>query len=267
MGLAVTVIPAISHGGKGGNTPSGEPLDSVPVRCACSARTLRERVGVRVALPIVLSLLTLVPAHAQQEDRERAALRRMQQQNARLQQENAALQRDKADLDQKLKAAQDELAKLKGQAGKLTRTSKALTAAEKENADLTSRLDGAQAMLAQTTQKCQADIATLRSGLADTQAKLQRSEQDSALKVAQLEGALGDQATRAQGCEAKNLELFTVTEDLIRRYKENRGAWEKFLLSEPFTQLKSVQVESRLEEMRYRAQQAKVAAPGPTPTQ
>jgi hypothetical protein len=48
--------------------------------------------------------------------------------------------------------------------------------------------------------------------------------------------------------------------DLIAKYKENRGAWEKFLMAEPFTRLKSVEVESLLEDMRERAADAKVDA-------
>jgi hypothetical protein len=46
--------------------------------------------------------------------------------------------------------------------------------------------------------------------------------------------------------------------DLIARYKANRGTWEKFLLSEPFTGLKSAQVENLLEDFKERAADASV---------
>ena len=51
------------------------------------------------------------PASAQQESREREALRRTQQMISRLQQDNAGLQREKAELEQKLAAAEAELKK------------------------------------------------------------------------------------------------------------------------------------------------------------
>jgi hypothetical protein len=48
--------------------------------------------------------------------------------------------------------------------------------------------------------------------------------------------------------------------DLVAKYKENRGAWEKFLMAKPFTGLKSVEVVNLLEDMRERAAEAKVEA-------
>jgi chromosome segregation ATPase len=224
-------------------------------------RQLSRAIAVALLAGSVLSLSMIGSPYAQ-DDRDRAALRRLQQQLSKLQQDNAALQRDKADLEQKLKAAQQELDKAKGQAGKLGRTSKALAAAEKDNSELKAKLEGAQTALNQTTQKCQADLAGLRANLAETQGVLEKTKTDGAQAVAQLQTSLDAQTFRAQGCEAKNVQLFGVTEDLIKRYKENRGAWEKFLLAEPFTQIKSVQVESLLEEMREKAREARVEMPG-----
>lgn len=221
---------------------------------------LPSRPGVRSILAIGLIVWTGMVstiAHAQQ-DRERAALRRVQQQLSKLQQDNAALQREKADLEQKLKAAETELAKAKGQVARLGPTTKALAAADQENEDLQARLEQTRATLSQTAQKCQADIAGLQNQLAESQSALERAQQDSAQAAAQLQASLQGQTGRAEACEAKNLQLFSVTEDLIRRYKENRGAWERFLLSEPFTQLKSVQVENLLEDMHEKAQEARV---------
>jgi chromosome segregation ATPase len=209
---------------------------------------------------IIALAIAAVPALAQ-EDRERAALRRAQQQIAKFQQDNAALQREKAELEQKLKAAEEALAKAQAQAGRLGRTSKALAAAEKDNADLKARLEVTQTNLTQTGERCQADIAVLRQTIAQTQADLEQAQQEGAQTRARLQTALDAQTGRAETCEAMNLQLFSVTEDLIARYKENRGAWERFLLSEPFTQLKRAEVDNLLEEMREKAEAARVEAP------
>lgn len=50
----------------------------------------------------------------------------------KLQQDNAALQSEKAELEGKLKAADEELKKAKGQADRLRKDSKALQVAQKE---------------------------------------------------------------------------------------------------------------------------------------
>jgi hypothetical protein len=60
-------------------------------------------------------------------------------------------------------------------------------------------------------------------------------------------------------CETKNAQLYSVTNDLIARYKQNRGAWEKLLIAEPFTGLKSVQVENLLQDFREKAAAQRIA--------
>ena len=99
----------------------------------------------------------------------------------------------------------------------------------------------------------------MRKELQDTQATLETTRRDGEQTAGELSSALAAQTGRADGCEDKNRKLYSVTTDLIDRYKENRGAWEKFLLSEPFTQLKSVEVENLLDEMRDSAAAARVS--------
>jgi hypothetical protein len=53
-----------------------------------------------------------------------------------------------------------------------------------------------------------------------------------------------------------------VTTDLIDKYKQGHGAWGKFLLAEPFTKLKCMQVENLLEDMREKAAEPKVRDSG-----
>ena len=213
----------------------------------------------RIALLASLVSLTL-PAVAQQPSREREALRRSQQQAAKLQQDNAALQREKTESEAKLKAAETELGKLKAQASKLKKATTSLEAAEKDNAELKSKLVAAEERLKDSSQKSQEQLAALRQELALAQRLGVEYKLQSEQETGKLRGSLERETGRAGACEEKNKELYSVTMDLIAQYKVNRGAWEKFLLSEPFTGLKSAQVESLLEDFKDRAADASVIA-------
>jgi chromosome segregation ATPase len=213
-----------------------------------------------VALLAVLSA-AILPAFAQQQAREREALRRAQQMISRLQQENAGLQREKTELEGKLGAAEAALKKTQGQLGRLNRNTKALEAAEKDKTQLAGRLEHTEARLKDTAQKCQEQVAGLRKELQESQETLETTRRDGEQTAGKLSSALNAQTSRAEACEENNRKLYSVTTDLIDRYKENRGAWEKFLLSEPFTGLKSLEVENLLEDMRYRAAEQQVAPP------
>lgn len=207
----------------------------------------------------VTMLLLASGAVAQdQQSREREALARLRQQMSRLQQENGALQQQKAGLEQKLKAGEAELGKAKGEAGRLRRNASALRAAEKDKAQLQARLDAAEATLQELRQKHQSEVSALRSSLGEAETGWQQTRQEAAANTATLQGDLHAQTARAEVCETRNLQLYSVTLDLIERYKQNRGVWERFLLAEPFTQLKSVQVENLLADMRERADEARV---------
>jgi hypothetical protein len=76
--------------------------------------------------------------------------------------------------------------------------------------------------------------------------------------LAKVQRELKDETNRASACEEKNTQLYSVTVNLIDRYRENRGVWEKFLLSEPFTGLKAVEVENLLDDMRSKAGENKI---------
>jgi chromosome segregation ATPase len=219
----------------------------------------RGRPGTRFAKLVVLMLFAAVvlPVRAQQ-DREREALRRAQQAVSRLQQENAGLQREKLELQQKLEQTEGALKKAQGEAGRLRRASKALQVAEKDNTELQGKLAQTEARLKDTAQTSREQIAGLRKQLQDAQAMLEATRRDGQQAAGKLSFDLGAQTTRAEVCEDKNRKLYSVTADLIERYQENRGAWEKFLISEPFTGLKSVEVENLLDEMRTKAEDNRI---------
>ena len=208
---------------------------------------------------LLASLIAVVPpALAQQPSREREALRRSQQQAGKLQLDNAALQREKTETEAKLKAAEAELGKLKAQASKLKKATSSLEAAEKDNAELKSKLAATEERLKDSSQKSQEQLAALRQELALTQRSSADSMRQSEQEAGKLRGSLERETGRATACEAKNQQLYSVTMDLIARYKANRGAWEKFLLSEPFTGLQSAQVENLLEDLKDRAADANI---------
>ena len=216
---------------------------------------------------VVLLLLPLA-GWGQQESREREALRRARQQLQSVQEENAALRREKAELEHKLKTAQSATGSMKGELGKLRKDAQALALAEKDRAELRVKLGAAESQVAQTgarLREVEQQALSLQRELEADRAAAQQSATRATNRQAELQSALDTQMTRAAACEEKNLELYSVTMDLIGKYKENRGAWEKFLASEPFTGLKSVQVDNLLEDMRLKADDAKVAQPAATP--
>lgn len=249
-----------------GRIRSTLPLLRLPLRVRGTAEAITTVHCARriCALALLLGLAgVLAPAHAQ--DREREALRRAQQMISRLQQDNAALQREKAELEQRANVAEAGLKTAKAEADRLRRASRALAAAEKGKAELEGRLAQSEAQLQDTMEKAREQLTSLRQELQRKQETLDTTRREGEEANAQLSSRLAEQAQRAEACEEQNAQLYTVTMDLIARYRENRGVWEKFLLSEPFTGLKSVEVENLLADMRSKAKDHKIepATAGP----
>jgi chromosome segregation ATPase len=223
-----------------------------------------------IALLILLSAVATAPLPAQEPSRESEALRRIRQQFAKLQQEYSRLQEENGRLQQangaaeeKLKAAASDVTKLKSETGRLRKSAAALKAAENENAALQTRLAATDETLKQTVQASREQIAGLQSSLTDSRNVLEKLQRDSQQTVGTLQASVERETARVTACENKNAQLYGVTMDLIDRYKQNRGAWEKFLLSEPFTGLKSVEVDNLLQEFRERAAKARTQSSAP----
>jgi len=222
-------------------------------------------------LIVLVAAMVASPVPAQEVSREREALRRAQQQfaklqeeNNRLREENDRLQQANADNEKKLKAAATDVTKLKTETGRLRKSASALKAAEEDNAILTSKLAANEERLKETIRTSREQIDGLQSRLTDSRDALQRLQRENQQAVASLNESVERETARATACESKNAQLFSVTTDLINHYKENRGAWEKFLLSEPFTGLKSVEVDNLLQEFREQASKARVQSKAPT---
>src|SRR5262249_35913005 len=170
----------------------------------------------------------------------------------------AAAQRDKAELEAKLKSSQEEVAKLKTTRGSLKRSEQELAAARRDKTTLEEKLSAQEEKSKVTAQQYRAETAGLQANRVQSRAGAAQLERDGEAESTRLNATVTAASDQLQACEARNQQLYSVTSDLIARYKENRGAWEKFLLSEPFTGLKSVEVENMLEEFREKAAKARV---------
>lgn len=229
------------------------------------SRSFARRGSRRVSWPpaalggtLVLLAALLAPTAEAQESREREALRRAQQQLYKLQQDNAALQREKLELQEKLKDAEQAVKSAQGEAAKLRRTARALQTAEREKEDLQAKLLEARQQSIAAVQNHQAQVLGLRREIEGLQLALRTTRLEDSQALAKLQGDLKGESNRASLCEEKNAQLYSVTTDLMDRYRQNRGAWEKFLLSEPFTGLKAVEVENLLDDMRGKAAENKI---------
>jgi chromosome segregation ATPase len=204
-------------------------------------------------------------AQEQAKSREREALRRAQQSLQALQAEKADALREKAELADKLKAAEGSSAKLKRDNAKLKKKTDELDAAQRdldatrrERDELKSKLAGVEQKFAEGMRTWQKSADDLKRSLEEERsgARVMRAALESERNVAQA--GVAREAKRAQTCEATNLKLYGVTVDLINRYQTKRGTWQQFLSSEPFTRIKSVEVENLLQDLRDKADANKV---------
>jgi chromosome segregation ATPase len=201
-----------------------------------------------------------VPALAQQQDRERAQLRQMQQQVQKLMQDNAALQRDNSELKEKL--AQGEK--------KSSETARTL------------------AVLQRKSQSEEKDLDTTRTGLHDTQEELVKAKaenerlttellkRDEALRVAadtqaqmrksidaerlELGHRVTQQNARAELCERKHEQLIALSEEILERYQKARTR----IIGEPITQIFSVRAQAQVQELRDRIDELRLDLPPAT---
>ncbi|HUO44284.1 MAG TPA: hypothetical protein VMT94_05155 [Burkholderiales bacterium] len=174
-------------------------------------------------------LIGTAAATAHAADRDREALKRMQQNVARLQSENASLQQDKDQMTAKLDADDKELTDLRKVKKRATALKKEVDWLTAENGDLKSQLDAAQKDLADTTKQWQDDHAR---GL---------------LIMGNLKSSLAEERGDRMTCQANNLKLRNLAHEILDRY-QNKGVFEGLLQREPFTQIKSVEIENLVQD-------------------
>ncbi|MEZ0316450.1 MAG: hypothetical protein ACAH10_06120 [Methylophilaceae bacterium] len=212
--------------------------------------------GLLVAL---LSSTLLMPAHVMAADKKEAkqTARRIAQIRQQLEAEKAELQTqlqaEKAAIEQKANKTEQESNSLKA----------SLNAAQRNKVSLAAELEKLRqekSELLAAQQKAEAGQRDTQAALEASQAKLAELESVQRVNDAQrkeLSAKLTQRADNLSSCEDKNSKMYDVTLDLIQTC-EHPSAFEKVLRSEPFTQIKRVGLENKLEEFRDKADAQKL---------
>ena len=165
------------------------------------------------------------------QKRERQALRRMQQQLTEIQQQKSAVDQEKTVLEDALKKTQNEIDVHKrstaSAAAKAHLLEKEIETANSEKAELRARLDEA----AKQNQAVSAQRDQLEQDLKTTASVLAKENEQRKL------------------CETNNAALYGIGRELVDWYGR-KGAFHAILEAEPFTRMKSVEMENLLENYR-----------------
>jgi chromosome segregation ATPase len=175
--------------------------------------------------------------------REREMLRRTQDALRQSQAENAELVAQKATAE---KQADD---KLQAAAAQLESTRKASRSAQ----------SALQAQLQSAASK-QAELTTL---LADANRQLSAiagKQQQTASELKHTQEQLEASKASNSACEAKNLQLYQYSEELMARY-QRKGVWAALEQKEPFSGVKEVRVENLLQEYQSKLDAQRIKPP------
>jgi chromosome segregation ATPase len=195
-------------------------------------RLLWQVVGVVFLIAVSYSGPAIATATATKDQkRERQALRRMQQQLTEIQQQKSAVDQEKTVLEDALKKTQNEIDVHKrstaSAAAKAHLLEKEIETASSEKAELRARLDEA----AKQNQAVSA----------------QRDQLEQDLKTAA--SVLAKENEQRKLCETNNAALYGIGRELVDWYGR-KGAFHAILEAEPFTRMKSVEMENLLENYR-----------------
>ena len=193
---------------------------------------------------IAVLLSVAGPASAADADvkasREREMLRRTQEALRQSQAENVELAAQKEhavqEVDDKLKAATAQLDTVRKQ-------SKSAEGALRSQLESSA---SAQADLNRKLADANRQIAALTSQQQGTAGDLKHSQ-------AQLEASKASNAS----CEAKNLQLYQYSQELMTRYQK-KGVWAALSQKEPVTGIKDVRVENLLQEYQQKLDAQKI---------
>jgi len=165
------------------------------------------------------------------QNRERQALRRIQQQLMEIQQQKSAVDQEKTVLEEALKKTQNEIDTHKrstaSAAAKAHLLETDIETANNEKAELRARLDEA----AKQNQAVSAQRDQLEQDLKTTASVLAKEKEQRKL------------------CETNNAALYGIGRELVDWYGR-KGAFHAILEAEPFTRMKSVEMENLLENYR-----------------
>jgi len=167
----------------------------------------------------------------------------------------------------------------------LRRTQEALRQSQAENAELVAQKATAEKQADEKLQAAAAQLDSTRKASRSTQAALQAQLQSAVSKQAELTTLLADanrqlsviagkqQQTAGElkhsqeqleaskesnsACEAKNLQLYRYSQELMTRY-EKKGVWAALEQKEPFSGVKEVRIENVLQEYQTKLEAEKI---------
>lgn len=208
---------------------------------------------------LVLGLIVALPAaHAQQQaaNREQEMIRRLRQQLQSVQQQQQAIEQARDEALARAAAAEKDIAVRSEKADRLQRSlgsQSSELAATRARAD---RLGIEVETLRTRVSALEADKRQLESGLeAQRQVSAQRDDQKKG-----LESQLARSTASLAACENSREQLHsvgnTMLDEIIQAVKQNRLS-----LREPFTQVRRVELETRIEALRDRLDAAHQGKP------
>lgn len=202
-----------------------------------------------VLLFCMAGFATHAGASDKKANREREALRRVQQQLSQVQGEMTALEDEKAKLAADLEKAQ---ASSKAAEGKVARLQHGLGTSKQQLTSLANELTQVKAELATTAQH----LSEAQKTLAETTQTLHQTEAEKR----NLETIRTRNERDIASCERKNLALYEVGRSLMDRF-EQKTCGEVLAEKEPFAGLKKVETENLLEEYRDKLDEQRLIKP------
>lgn len=220
-------------------------------------------VSVKTTILINLILLiSLIATPALAADKKDKASRRAQQMVQQLQQEKAQLQTQvdqqnqaKATLELEVTKATEDMTALKAKYSLAIRKGDALELSLKE---MTAERLAFEAKL----MKMQVVLDATQNSLTDLGVEYKSAQYDLQVNEKQRANltATSIQKTKViDVCESKNAKLYDFSLELVKLY-ENPSQYKKMVLTEPFSQLKRVELENILQDYNDKINEQKVGA-------
>jgi chromosome segregation ATPase len=199
---------------------------------------MRRHIATAMLLPVLLLGLTGLASAADNDaksSREREMLRRAQEALRQSQSENSSLAQSKAESEQKLKDAASQL-------------DAARNVSKSEQSALRGKLKAAadaQADVARQLEEAKRQIAALNAQQKDLSGQLSTRESE----LEKVHKDLDTSRNSNTSCEAKNLELYEYSQQVVDRYQK-KGVWAALSQKEPVLGLGEVKTQNVVQEYR-----------------
>lgn len=193
------------------------------------------------------SLLPEAMAASNKDSKERQALRRAQTQLNEVQQQKSLLEQEKTGLAEQMEELKKKSDGLESGAAR----------ANARRAALDREVEGLSKDKVELSAKLQATMQEMTKKQAEAMQTLQHKERE----IKRLEAELARQTSQGEMCEVKNGQLYQINAELMDKY-QSKGVFGALLQAEPFTQLKSVEMENLLQEYRDKLDAEKLSASG-----